>query len=416
MADPGGTETVRGHPTAPQVGAPLVVEGRTAYKASPLELAFQIGGLLNELVWHLSQAAIVGSKVHEASATKVLVTLEIMLTGLFPEERGGEARRTAGRMREEWDGITESEGFSNDWAESYAEANESPDERHRQDLLSALDCYIPDFGDELRRIIRRNLEKAPKMWMALQLGSCIDEGLRNPNLREHLIVKRRTRAWRAWRHRRDHAEPGTSVGRRDIIPPRFRLAPKSRKPGELKPPQGWYEEVRVFWDILRFPTAPPSPEATGLEEPTERRQFHEQLVRDARESLSRTADDDWRQEPSEEVWPPNDEWHFRENQFAFMKRIGNLNGNLLKLLKALAKARYPSDNADLVKRVWGDDAVVGGYEKKNLRVHISKLRGMLRKTFQLPLDSNPIPIRSDGVQGWLIDTQLIRNNLNSIKP
>jgi hypothetical protein len=104
--------------TAPHVGESFDSGEATGRgrRRSQLEYTFEIGRLLNELNWHLHQAVIVGKMAHVDNATRVLEQLETCFVGLFPEERGGDLRRKAKKMRGDWDGYIETEWFAEDWS------------------------------------------------------------------------------------------------------------------------------------------------------------------------------------------------------------------------------------------------------------------------------------------------------------
>lgn len=162
------------------------------------------------------------------------------------------------------------------------------------------------------------------------------------------------------------------------------------------------------------PDALPNPDSVGLEEATVRLKFHRQLVCAAHDGLSRMTNDGWVQEPAEEVWPPDDEWHFRPNQFAFMRRRYTANGVLGKLLEVLAKSRWPKNNNELILKILTDSDVIEPLNIRNLHSHLSKLRKLLRKAFGLPKGFDPIPRSKGEAKGWRLDTESIRNHITTV--
>jgi hypothetical protein len=86
-----------------------------------------------------------------------------------------------------------------------------------------------------------------------------------------------------------------------------------------------------------------------------------------------------------------------------------------KLLKALAEAHFGISRYDLIRYVWYDCGTIDESHKKNLRTHLTKLRGYLRKSFNLPETVDPILQIKNGTKLLKIDTDVLLYYIKSIK-
>jgi len=68
----------------------------TPQRRHGLVLACDLGRLLNQFGWHLSQAAIGNSRDHHSQAIVVLEQIEVTLVEFAPAQRGGRARHCFG--------------------------------------------------------------------------------------------------------------------------------------------------------------------------------------------------------------------------------------------------------------------------------------------------------------------------------
>jgi hypothetical protein len=379
----------------------------------PLVLAFELGGLLNELDWHLHQAWIAGRKVDLALATQVLERIEICLVALFPESRGGQLRRTVGKMHEDWDDDMRTESLADYWIGCHEEANIHQDEPGcKQELLRKLLILVPTCRGDLDEPIRKELNRSPKMELAFRLGECIDEWLRTRDIDEHLIELQTSREWLEWeqlQQQRKERTPPPQGWWRLPEPKRHEWKGVSREPGDIPPARNWYAEVEVLWERLGIATALPGPLSPTSDKPDERRLHHKKVVKAAQDGLSHLTCDDWETGPTDQIWPPKHGWHFRKGEFAFAGKRYTLTGKQLILLNVLVKAQSPRTQDELIRMVWGKDVKVDVDLRNNIREIMTQLRRFLRQRFRLPKESDPIPRKRDdtGAWTWCLDKALI---------
>jgi hypothetical protein len=105
-------------------------------------------------------------------------------------------------------------------------------------------------------------------------------------------------------------------------------------------------------------------------------------------------------------WPPDEDWHFRPGEAAFLGVPIPTAGKLWGVLKALADARGAAVT-------WGDlaDAVSPDTtpEPQAIRGYVSKVRAALRKAFGLDSSIDPIPNVEWGKRtSWRLDPQALR--------
>ncbi len=107
-------------------------------------------------------------------------------------------------------------------------------------------------------------------------------------------------------------------------------------------------------------------------------------------------------------WPPDDGWHFRPAEFAFSGRVEKLTGVKWRLLKLLAEKNRAVRAGTMREVVWPENRV----EISTIRSTLSDLRKILRETFRLPQDVDPIPSvdRGDN-RAWRLDRECIQQGV-----
>lgn len=105
------------------------------------------------------------------------------------------------------------------------------------------------------------------------------------------------------------------------------------------------------------------------------------------------------------AWPPDEGWHFRPGEYAFLRQQAEARGKSWQLLKTLAEARRALTQRDLMSGIWKLQKV----SDSNLRGLLSKTRNLLRHDFGLSKDVDPIPAVDAGESvAWKIDEELLR--------
>jgi hypothetical protein len=162
---------------------------RKTLTSAPLVTAFEIGRRLNRLQWNQRHAVFCGSRSHQAAARKDLRRLQEDLTSLFLDDRGGDARLLARNELTEWGNFLDSAWFAETRFQAYRTANHWSSDYRSDELIDSLRILTPNSYNELKDAIREAFKDSREMWLACQLGSCIDELVRCPDLCEHLIVE-----------------------------------------------------------------------------------------------------------------------------------------------------------------------------------------------------------------------------------
>jgi len=113
-------------------------------------------------------------------------------------------------------------------------------------------------------------------------------------------------------------------------------------------------------------------------------------------------------------WPFDRGWCFVEGTFAFRGLVGRCKGKVWETLKLLAESNGVPVARDVIREtVWpGEDALE--VDDVNIRQVITKVRQLLRRTFGLSPDDDPV-LLADCRQrsAWRIDEELLSNRCGS---
>ena len=101
-----------------------------------------------------------------------------------------------------------------------------------------------------------------------------------------------------------------------------------------------------------------------------------------------------------DAWPPDDGWHFREGEAAYVLKSFPIKGIPWKLLRMLATANSPVPQNTLLGCL-GENV-----EISSLRPQLTLLRKSLRKAFGLKGKCDPIPNQDRGaLAAWKLDSE-----------
>lgn len=116
------------------------------------------------------------------------------------------------------------------------------------------------------------------------------------------------------------------------------------------------------------------------------------------------------------AWPPDNKWHFRPGEFAFMGVVGTLTGKPWELLKTLAKSRRAMKRNEIRDDVWGDGkGPVRDTDctDENIRNTLKAVRESLRLTFHLAKGKNPLCAIDKGeLAAWKVNEGMLREKLS----
>jgi hypothetical protein len=109
------------------------------------------------------------------------------------------------------------------------------------------------------------------------------------------------------------------------------------------------------------------------------------------------------------AWPPDARWHFRPGEFAFNSVIGKCNGKTFQLLQFLAEQRRAVTRYEILESVWRQKERAGmPVDDTNVKVHLTKVRVVLRGAFGLTKKIDPIPNVDHGSNSaWKLDEAVL---------
>jgi hypothetical protein len=334
----------------------------------PLVAAFNVGLRMNALDWYLLQAFVCCTQWHGEEAERILEELEFLFLELFPQDRGAGPRRLAKKFKKEWHAWFGAERFYEDWLAVVSPSFDLGERRSVKSLVNELAFRVPRYRKKIEQSLRKRLARFPRMILALQLGVCVDEGLRPPCSKYRLLRKVTSKEWRRWRDR-------SAAGTRSPEPMKYEFVESPRKPGEIAPAETSLNELAILWRRAGLPEAN-LPDAGDIPQTQDgRRALDERLVGKALAALG-SSDAFDPEIDSAEAWPPDPGWHFREGEFAIGGKSCLVGPQEFKFVQTLVKARRTLTSNELFKSIWGDESADEPNEKykklQNLKARVKK--------------------------------------------
>lgn len=222
-----------------------------------LHAAFETGQLLNQVGWHLEQAALLGKDQREPLLQSIKTLAGKVFEALPDFGAAIETQNGLLQKLERWPALLDSESFDEDVALAWQSLERLVTRNHKPfpieetvRILETVTSRTDTVFCGLCRILERGFDSFSELWNTVQLGEKIDQNLRPPNVSRYIVSQTTNKDWqRARRHSKAVKAPllisplSPVVQITPIHPPRYLLLARSIEPGEIARADAWAEIV-----------------------------------------------------------------------------------------------------------------------------------------------------------------------------